>query len=147
MPWWGWIVIGAILLGAELFAIDAQFYLIFVGVGALAVGLLGLLGMEFPAWGQWLLFAGLSLAFMVTLRRQLYEKMRGRAIGIQDSAIGGRIVIVEDLAPGNSCRAEYRGSTWTAINVGEESIPAGTEARIGSVEGLHLNVTMPSPSH
>jgi membrane protein implicated in regulation of membrane protease activity len=26
MPWWGWIVVGAVLLGAELFVIPTDFY-------------------------------------------------------------------------------------------------------------------------
>ena len=34
MPWWGWITIGAILLGSEMLLIDAQFYLVFLGLAA-----------------------------------------------------------------------------------------------------------------
>ena len=44
-------MIGTLLLCAELFAIDAQFYLIFIGAGAIVVGLIGLAGIEFPVWG------------------------------------------------------------------------------------------------
>jgi hypothetical protein len=32
MPWWGWMVIGALLLGAELMVIEAEFFLVFIGV-------------------------------------------------------------------------------------------------------------------
>ena len=32
MAWWGWCVFGVALLGVELFAVDAQFYLVFLGV-------------------------------------------------------------------------------------------------------------------
>ena len=35
---------------------------------------------------------------------------------------------------------EYRGSGWTAVNVGERSIPAGDSARIDSIEGVTLRV-------
>jgi membrane protein implicated in regulation of membrane protease activity len=42
MPWWGWIIVGALLMGAELFVIDAQFYLVFLGVSAIAVGVIAL---------------------------------------------------------------------------------------------------------
>ena len=28
MPWWGWIIVGVVLLAAELLAIEAQFYLV-----------------------------------------------------------------------------------------------------------------------
>jgi len=30
MPWWGWIIFGALLLGSELMFIDAAFYLVFI---------------------------------------------------------------------------------------------------------------------
>ena len=46
MTWWSWMVLGALLLGAELFAIDAQFYLVFLGVSAILVGLASLLGIR-----------------------------------------------------------------------------------------------------
>jgi membrane protein implicated in regulation of membrane protease activity len=40
MSWWGWVIGGAVLLGAELAFVDAQFYLVFVGSAALVVGLI-----------------------------------------------------------------------------------------------------------
>jgi len=52
MPWWGWIVIGALLFSAELFAIDAAFYLIFLGAAALTVGLVGMIGLGFSVYGR-----------------------------------------------------------------------------------------------
>ena len=60
MTWWSWMVLGALLLGAELFAIDAQFYLVFLGVSAVLVGLTSLFGIVMPEWAQWMAFAALS---------------------------------------------------------------------------------------
>ncbi|MBT8091090.1 MAG: hypothetical protein KJO01_12870 [Gammaproteobacteria bacterium] len=37
MTWWGWMILGAVLPGAELIAIDAQFYLLFLGISAALV--------------------------------------------------------------------------------------------------------------
>jgi hypothetical protein len=142
MPWWGWCVIGTLLLCAELFAIDAQFYLIFIGAGAIVVGLVGLLGIELPIWMQWLVFAVLSLVAMVTVRRQLYEKLRNRPIGNVEGDVNRNVTIPQELAPGGSGRVEYRGAGWTALNVGDRVIPAGSEVRIESVDGLTLNVRM-----
>ena len=48
MTWWSWLILGAVLLGAELFAVDAQFYLVFLGVSAAIVGLAGLFGGGMP---------------------------------------------------------------------------------------------------
>jgi inner membrane protein len=142
MTWWGWCIIGTLLLAAELFAVDAQFYLIFVGAGALVVGLLGLIGVDLPGWAQWMTFAVLSIAAMLTFRRQLYEKLRKRAIGVVDTDVDQRVTIPQDLAPGKSLRIEYRGTGWTALNVGDRSIPAGEEVRIEGVEGLTLRVRL-----
>ena len=81
MPWWGWLVLGIGLLGVELFVVDAQFYLVFIGVAAALVGLLGLAGSTMPQWAQWLLFAALSIVTMVAFRKRVYE-----VVGVVNSA-------------------------------------------------------------
>ena len=43
MEWWHWMVLGAVVLGAELMFVDAQFYLVFIGLSAALVGLADLL--------------------------------------------------------------------------------------------------------
>ncbi len=57
MPWWAWLVLGIGLLGVEMLVIDAQFYLVFIGLSAALVGLLALLGIDLPQWAQWLTFS------------------------------------------------------------------------------------------
>jgi membrane protein implicated in regulation of membrane protease activity len=140
MPWWGWIVIGTLVFCAELFAIDAQFYFIFIGSGALIVGVLGMLGITMPAWGQWLLFAVLSVVSMVTFRRKLYDMIRGGVLPVRDAVVGKSIDLEEQLAPGDTCRAEFRGTTWKVKNVGEATIPSGESATIEAMDGLTLHV-------
>ena len=140
MPWWGWIVIGTLMFCAELFAIDAQFFLIFIGSGALIVGAVELLGFAMPAWLQWLMFASLSVVSMVTFRRKLYDMIRGGVLPVSDAVVGKSINLEEQLAPGATCRAEYRGTTWTVKNVGEATIASGSSATIEAMEGLTLHV-------
>ena len=141
MPWWAWVIVGAILLGSELSFIDAQFYLVFVGTAALLVGMLGLGGVSMPDWMQWLVFAVLSIASLVLFRRRIYELLRKQTPHILDHGIAGEHVIVPtDLLPGASCRVEYRGSTWTAQNTGDHAISAESEARIVNVDGLTLQI-------
>ena len=94
MTWWGWMIIGAILLGAELLAVDAQFYLVFLGLSAALVGLASLFGVVMPEWVQWTAFAALSLISFFTFRKSLYEKIRGGAV--------------------KRCRATRLMSTWTS---------------------------------
>jgi len=140
MTWWGWMILGAVLLGAELFAIDAQFYLVFIGVSAALVGLLGLFGVALPEWGQWLLFAGLSLLFFFSFRRTIYMKLRGGGENYPESMSGESIQITADLAPGAETRTQYRGTNWTVRNIGDEMINGGSRVEVVKVDGLTLHV-------
>ena len=142
MTWWAWCILGTLLLAVELFAVDAQFYFVFIGLAAVVVGLLGLVGIDLPEWAQWMLFAVLAVAAMLTIRKQLYEKLRHRVTGTVDSDVAQRVKIPEELAPGKSVRVEYRGSGWTALNIGDRLIPAGQEVRIEGVDGLTLRVRL-----
>jgi membrane protein implicated in regulation of membrane protease activity len=140
MPWWGWIAVGAILLGSELMLVDAEFYLVFIGVSAVAVGLAGLAGYGGPEWVQWLIFGLLSLFFMVGFRSRLYRKLRGDLPGYTDSVVGQILRMDEALAPEAETRVEFRGTTWRVRNTGPESIAPGGKARIEHAEGLMLHV-------
>ena len=140
MAWWSWGILGFVLLGLELGAIDAQFFLVFAGVAAILVGLIGLAGIDLPQWAQWIAFAVLALVAMFTIRRQVYEKLLSKPGAKVNTDIHQHVVVAQVLEPGKSARIEYRGSGWTAINVGKESIPAGGEARIESIDGLTLHV-------
>lgn len=141
MTWWGWMILGVVLFGAELFAIDAQFFLVFLGLSALIVGTLDLLGIAMPESAQWAVFAALSLISMFTFRKALYEKIRGGAPGFHDSIKGEEIKVAVDLEPGNDTRADYRGTNWTIRNVGSATIQSGSRARVVKTEGLVLLVS------
>ena len=130
MAWWGWLVLAAALLTFELFVIDAQFYLVFLGVSAALVGLLGLADGNMLAWQQWLAFAGLSIATMLAFRDRVYQLVRKRTGHIEERlTLGDRVVIPVRLEPGQTCRAEYRGSSWTARNVDQQADRCGQGSR------------------
>jgi len=140
MTWWGWMVLGAVLLGAELFAIDAQFYMVFLGLSAALVGLAGLFGLAMPEWAQWVAFATLSLVFFFTFRKALYENIRGGAVGFRATLTGNMVNVDTDLAAGAEARIDYRGTKWTAKNIGNETIAGGSKARVVKADGLTLHV-------
>jgi membrane protein implicated in regulation of membrane protease activity len=141
MSWWGWLVVGTALLAVEMFLLDAQFYLVFLGASAAIVGLLGLAAVPLPDWAQWLIFAVLAVVTMVTFRRRVYELVRGRTGHVEERlTLGDRVVVPVRLEPSQSCRVEYRGSSWTARNVDQTAIEAGREAVIAQVDGLTLHV-------
>jgi len=140
MVWWQWMVIGAVLLGAEMLAIDAQFFLVFIGLSAALVGLAGLLGIEMVLWLQWAVFGALSLISMFTFRRKLYMKIRGNVEGFRDTLAGESVDVKVDLTAGAETRLEYRGTKWTARNTGESTISAGSRAKVVKVDGLTLYI-------
>jgi len=141
MPWWGWIIFGALLLGSELMFIDAAFFLVFIGLAAIITGLVDLLGLGLEYWAQWILFGGLSLVTMVLFRKQLYKRLRGgNSAGYQTGPAGETIKLDQNLAPGDSGRFSYRGTTWTIMNMGAEAMSSGENVRIHSVDSLTLKI-------
>lgn len=139
MPGWGWLVIGVLLFSVEMFLIDAQFYLVFLGAAALVVGVLGWFGLPLSVSGQWLLFAALSMVAMLAFRKRLYERLRKPLDSVPDAlTVGDRVQLPEALAPGQSCRVEYRGTSWTARNVGAMTLSG--EVIIAKIDGLTLLV-------
>jgi membrane protein implicated in regulation of membrane protease activity len=142
VTWWSWIIAGAILLGAELAVVDAQFYLVLVGTAAIVVGLLAA---GFPALGpagQWAAFGVLAIVLMVGFRARIYRYLRGHPPEVATGPAGGTLTLPAPLAPGDSCQVEYRGSFWTARNDGSVPIPAGGHARVTRVHGLTLSVRL-----
>lgn len=141
MTWWTWIILGAVLLCVELFAVDAQFYLVFLGVAAALVGFASLFGVDLAQWAQWLAFVLVSLFFFFTFRRTLYLKIRSGGEDYPETLAGESVSILHDLEPGADGRTQYRGSEWNVRNVGAAAITAGSRATVIRVDGLTLHVS------
>jgi membrane protein implicated in regulation of membrane protease activity len=138
MPWWGWIVVAAVLLGAEMF-VPTDFFLVFLGASALIVGLFGLVGVEAPVWAQWLAFAVLAVGSLVFFRGWLRAHIRPVS-RIDDALVGETAIAQEPIAPGGMGRVELRGATWSARNAGSTSIATGDRVPVVSVDRLTLHV-------
>ncbi len=150
MSWWGWLIIGIVLAGAELLT-DAAFYLAFAGVAAICVGLLGLAGVGLPVWAQWVAFSILAVAAMVLFRRKCYDRLRGVGGGAEfrHPAVGAAVVVDEDVAPGGRTRVRLQGTEWTAVNVGPDAMSRGTGAVVVDIDGVALEIVQavsPEPS-
>ncbi len=142
MPWWGWMILGAFLLGSELMMIvDAAFFLVFIGAAAIATGAVVLAGVALEPWAQWLLFSGLAVVCMVFFRKRLYDRLRAPGVGYQDGLGGERIRLDEALEPGARARQSYRGTDWTVVNRGSTALAAGAEVTIDHVEGATIILT------
>jgi membrane protein implicated in regulation of membrane protease activity len=139
MLWWQWIVLGALLLGAEMF-VDAEFYLVFLGVSALIVGFIGLAPIDVPVWGQWLLFSFFAIASLGFFRRQFYSKYRGEIPDRSEGAAGETALANESIAPGAVGGVTLRGTTWSAKNVGEHPVAKGSRIVVVESSGLTISV-------
>ena len=139
MTWWAWLVLGMLLLGGEM-ALPGGFYLLFFGVGALLVGLVGLGGLALPGWGQWLLFSLLSLGALALIRPRILGRLHQAGPGIEDTLVGEIATPSDVIAPGGIGRGELRGSVFSLRNVGAEPLAAGERCRVARVDGLTLEV-------
>ena len=140
MPWWGWIAMGAMLFVAEMGFVDMEFYLVFLGVSALAVGAAGLAGLELPFWGQWLAFAALVLVSLGLFRKRVYGRIRARVADLPDNVVGEVGTARGRMEPGATGQVELRGAPWTAYNAGDVAIEAGARVQVERTEGLVLRV-------
>lgn len=141
MSWWGWIIFGLALLGAELMV--GTFYLFFLGLAALVVGLVVAFGIM-PVdggmqWLEWILFLIFSSVLVLALRRPMLGKFKVHDDKRDlDSLTGEAIVVQEPMAPGELGRVEMRGTVWSAKNVGPALLAVGQRCRVERSEGLTL---------
>ncbi|MBT8435553.1 MAG: NfeD family protein [Gammaproteobacteria bacterium] len=140
MPWWGWIIVGAILLGSELLIVDAGFYLVFIGIAAVITGLVELAGLGLEPWVQWILFSVVAVILMVFFRKKLYAKLRGSGIGYETGPKGEIVTVEQVLQPGETGRLAYRGTEWTVVNTSDQAFEQGQHVQISSVDGLTLKL-------
>ena len=140
MSWWLWIVFGAALLVVEV-TVDAAFWLLFIGIGAVVVGLAGFFGLTGPPVAQWLVFAGLSLVLLYFLRGRLRALVMRRKGGPVEAVVGEEATAVSAIPAGTAGKATLRGAEWDARNVGSSEISQGARVRVARVDQLVLELT------
>jgi membrane protein implicated in regulation of membrane protease activity len=137
MVWWYWLFLGLVLAGAEM-AAPGGFYMLFFGIAALVVGALA--GFELVAtdWVQWLLFSVLAIVSLLLFRGPLLRMSQQHKSHQVDTMVGETAVLLDDVAPGQTGKAELRGTTWSAWNGGASSLSKGQRAAVTKVDGLTL---------
>jgi membrane protein implicated in regulation of membrane protease activity len=138
MTWWIWILIGFALLAMEL--TTATMHVGFFAVGALVVGILVGAGVDLPLWSQLVIFTGVSLAAFFFLRPVLVRKLKLDQKKVVDTLVGEQATAMEEIAPQGLGRAEMRGTTWSARNVGETVLNRGQRCVVAGVDGLVIHV-------
>ena len=140
--WIIWIVLGVILIVAEIFTLG--FVLLWFGIGALAAAFAGWLGFGFTF--QFLIFAIVSIALTAMSRTILvdyFSKDKADEIKMGMDSLPGQIGTVTMASKGALQEAAVKvyGSTWTAFPVNSEiSLVEGEKVEVVRVQGSSIYV-------
>lgn len=139
VTWWMWMVAGFIMLATE--TVVPGFFLLFFGVGAVFMGFFQLLFPGVELWIELLIFLSVSSLWLALFRRRLIAYIeRKRPFKKVDSIEGETAVALEDLFPSRIGKAELRGTSWNASNLGDIQISKGQRCMVERMEGLTLFV-------
>jgi len=140
--WILWIVLGVVLIIAEIFTFG--FVLFWFGIGALAAALAGWLGFGFGI--QFLIFAVVSVALTVmsrTIFANYYSHTDENALKMGMDALPGQIGTVTQASKGalQEGAVKVYGSTWTAFPI-DSSTPLieGEKVEVVRVQGSSIYV-------
>src|SRR6266511_1847460 len=142
--WIFWTILGAVLVVAEIFT--TGFVLLWFGIGALAAGLAGLLGVN-SIIAQLLIFAIVSIV-LIAASRTIFVNYFSREKSGGDLKTGveglpGKIgtVVSSSRGPLHEGAVKVFGSTWTAYPAeGEDPLEAGDRVEVERVQGASIYV-------
>jgi len=142
--WIFWIILAAVLIIAEIFT--SGFVLLWFGIGALAAGIAGLLGVDsIPL--QFLIFAivsiGLTAASRTIFVNYFSREKTGGDLKTGADALPGKVGTVVSSSRGalHEGAVKLFGSTWTAYPAdGEEPLEAGDRVTVERVQGASIYV-------
>ncbi|KKO45165.1 peptidase [Arsukibacterium ikkense] len=141
-----WIIVGVLLILSELLA--TSIVAVFLGIGAIVVGILLQLGwIESPS-AQFLIFGIVSLALLFGSRGHFkrwftgYTADRGEQPFKLSEDIGNRVTVLADFEQGAG-RVVLNGVQWDARS--SEPLKAGDVAWVIANEGIHLMVSAQQP--
>ncbi len=138
--WWHWIVLGLVLVVAELLTAGG-FYIIFFGIAAVIVGVLAGFNMAGPIWMQLLMFSVISIGTLVLFRGRMLKAVQHDLQAPPVDALVGEVgIATEDFAGSEVGKVEFRGASWSARTAGAHAINRGARVRVTRVDGLMLFV-------
>jgi membrane protein implicated in regulation of membrane protease activity len=136
--WWIWMILAAVCIVAEI--LTAGFFIFWFGIGALAAGILSLIGLG-AGW-QWAAFVVVSGALLAVSRRfaERFTKKQPPGIGA-DRFIGKKGIVLETIDnKNNTGRIRLDKEEWRADSESERVIPAGKRVEVIRVDGTHMMV-------
>jgi len=142
LAWIFWLVLGVVLIIAEVFTLG--FVLFWFGIGAVAAALVGLMGGGFLL--QFLAFAIVSIA-LTAMSRTIFAKYlshrEGDMFKTGVDSLPGKLGTVTAGSKGalKEGAVKVYGSTWTAFPIdGETDLTEGEKVEVVSVQGSSIYV-------
>jgi len=142
--WIFWAILGAVLVVAEVFT--TGFVLLWFGIGALAAGLAGVLGV-YSIILQFLIFAIVSISLTAASRtifvNYFSREKSGGDLKFGAESLPGKIGTVVSSSRGSMHEGAVKvfGSTWTAYPAeGEEPLEAGDRVEVTRIQGASIYV-------
>lgn len=142
--WILWVILGVILIIAEIFT--PGFVLLWFGLGAIAAALAALVGVGYPF--QFLIFFVVSIALTAASRTiftkyLMRESEAGGGYKSGAESLPGQVgmVVVSSQGALSEGAVKVYGSTWTAYPAeGEAPLEAGARVVVESVRGASIYV-------
>ena len=138
MNWWIWTLIGFFFLALEF--VTTTMHSAFFAAGAFLVAILVGAHLDLPLWAQLLIFTLFSLITLLLIRPLIVAKLNLSKTKYVDTMVGEQAIAIDDIPPAAFGKAEMRGSTWSARNVGETGLTRGQRCVVEKVEGLVLHL-------
>jgi membrane protein implicated in regulation of membrane protease activity len=142
LAWIFWLVLGMVLIIAEVFTLG--FVLFWFGIGAVAAALVGLMGGGFVL--QFIAFAVVSVALTAmsrTIFANYLSHRDGDGFKTGVDSLPGKLGTVTAGSKGALKEAAVKvyGSTWTAFPIdGESDLAEGEKVEVVSVQGSSIYV-------
>lgn len=138
---WSWWLLGLLLLAAELLLPGV--FLVWIGIGAIATGVLSLLLWETALWGwqiQLLVFAALAVVSTLLGRRLLSKSdlvTDEPLLNQRGASLVGRTATLQEPIGEGRGRIRLDDTHWPVLG---PDLPVGTKVRIVSWNGRDLTV-------
>lgn len=138
MSWWIWVLAGLALLAVEF--VSTTMHIAFFAVGAFVVAILVGVGLHLPLWSQLAIFTTTSILAFAFVRPILVRKLRLDFKPQVDTMVGEQARAMDDIEVAGLGKAEFRGTTWSARNVGETALARGQRCVVAGIEGLMIHI-------
>jgi membrane protein implicated in regulation of membrane protease activity len=140
MTAWVWLAAGLILLACEVLT-PGGFYLLFLGISGMLVGMAMFGFPEMAVWLQFTLFAVLSAVSVGFFRKPLLTRFQKPPGAPEvDSIVGETAIALDEIAVSGVGKAELRGTAWSARNVGARPVARAERCIVEKIDGLMLHI-------